>query len=55
VNTLPQPLEPDHLHWKLKHFYDSCMDLDNINIEQARQLKYDIRELGELTRLHLAS
>ncbi|CAG0915793.1 unnamed protein product [Notodromas monacha] len=50
VNTLPQPLEADQLPWKLKHFYDSCMDLDNINIDKASQLLLEIKQFGEVDK-----
>ena len=46
VNTLPRPLQADTSLWKLQNFYDSCMDMDNINIDRERRLTDDIRELG---------
>ncbi|CAG0921699.1 unnamed protein product [Notodromas monacha] len=46
LNTLPQPMDPEGLDWNMVTFYSSCMDLENINIDGARYLKDDIRELG---------
>lgn len=34
------------LSWKLKNFYDSCMDLDNIRNEGNRILMKDIESFG---------
>ncbi|XKL65303.1 hypothetical protein PGB90_008723 [Kerria lacca] len=34
------------LSWKLKNFYDSCMNIDNVNAEEERPLKKIIDSLG---------
>ncbi|XP_022917898.2 protein gone early [Onthophagus taurus] len=46
ITTLPLPLQLGTLEWKLMHFYESCMDVDTIEIDKHRPLVSMINELG---------
>lgn len=46
ITTLPLPLHTNTVKWKLKHFYESCVEIDNVNTDEARPLTSIISELG---------
>lgn len=48
IRTLPPPLHLGTIEWKLTHFFESCMDLDAIEIDADRPLTSIISEFGEL-------
>lgn len=49
INTLELPLHTGTVEWKLKHLYEACLDVDNVNSDDARLLLDIISELGECT------
>ncbi|XP_048525943.1 protein gone early isoform X2 [Dendroctonus ponderosae] len=46
ISTLELPLHAGTINWKLKNFYDACMNLDNVVLDAARPLTNIISELG---------
>ncbi|XP_065160757.1 protein gone early-like isoform X2 [Atheta coriaria] len=46
ISTLPLPLSRGTIEWKLKYFYDACVDVDAVNADGDRPLKTIISELG---------
>ncbi|XP_066139998.1 protein gone early [Euwallacea fornicatus] len=46
ISTLELPLRPGTVTWKMKHFYEACLDVDTIAIDRARPLTTIISELG---------
>lgn len=44
--TLRNVASSTSLNWKMKHFYESCMNLDNIETEEGKPLKKIITSLG---------
>lgn len=46
VATLPHQLQISSITWKIKHFYDSCMALDNIERDDKSPVQKIITELG---------
>ncbi|KAF4520934.1 hypothetical protein B566_EDAN008909 [Ephemera danica] len=46
IGTLPHPTRVSSLPWKVKHFYDSCMALDNVETDKALPLRKIITQLG---------
>jgi len=39
VVTLRNVASSTSLNWKMKHFYESCMNLDNIETDEGKPLK----------------
>lgn len=39
VVTLRNVASSNSLNWKMKHFYESCMNLDNIETDEGKPLK----------------
>ncbi|CAG2068310.1 unnamed protein product [Timema podura] len=48
IVTLPHPVKLSSVTWKLKHFYESCMALDNLETDKDQPLHRIINELGEM-------
>nr|CAD7585853.1 unnamed protein product [Timema genevievae] len=46
IVTLPHPVKLSSVTWKLKHFYESCMALDNLETDKDQPLHRIINELG---------
>ncbi|CAG9770513.1 unnamed protein product [Ceutorhynchus assimilis] len=46
ISTLELPLHTGTVEWKLKHFYEACVDVDSIASDGARPLTNIISELG---------
>nr|CAD7396102.1 unnamed protein product [Timema poppensis] len=46
IVTLPHPVKVSSVTWKLKHFYESCMALDNLETDKDQPLHRIINELG---------
>lgn len=45
VNTLPLPVRIGTVDWKLKYFYEACLDVDSTDAEKARSLRQIISDL----------
>ncbi|CAH1968437.1 unnamed protein product, partial [Acanthoscelides obtectus] len=48
IATLELPLHTNTLGWKLRHLYESCVNVDDVNAERDTPLKNIISELGKL-------
>lgn len=48
ISTLELPLHTGTVEWKLKHLYESCLDVDTLGIDGARPLSQIISQLGKL-------
>ncbi|GLV32218.1 gone early [Carabus blaptoides fortunei] len=46
IATLPLPVHTGTLEWKLKHLYESCIEIDNVDADGIRPLQQIITELG---------
>ncbi|XP_018570152.1 protein gone early [Anoplophora glabripennis] len=46
IATLELPVHSGTVEWKLKHLYEACLDVDNVNTDDARPLLDIISELG---------
>ncbi|XP_075237037.1 endothelin-converting enzyme homolog [Lycorma delicatula] len=46
ITTLPYPTKTTSLGWKIKYWYESCMALENIEVDEARPLRRIFTELG---------
>lgn len=44
--TLRNVASSTSLNWKMKHFYESCTNLDNIETDEGKPLKKIITSLG---------
>lgn len=51
IATLPLPVHTGTLEWKLKHLYESCMEVDNVDADGIRPLQRIITELGKYSFL----
>lgn len=47
ATTLPHPVHYGTVEWNLKHLYEACTEVNNVDIEGARPLTKIIRNLGE--------
>lgn len=47
ISTFELPLHTGTIEWKMKHFYEACMDVDTISTDGARLLTNMISELGK--------
>lgn len=55
VVTLRNVASSNSLNWKMKHFYESCMNLDNIEMDEGKPLKKIIStKLGMFCSLPLS-
>jgi hypothetical protein len=55
VVTLRNVASSNSLNWKMKHFYESCMNLDNIEMDEGKPLKKIIStKLGMFRSLPLS-
>ncbi|KAL1516794.1 hypothetical protein ABEB36_000651 [Hypothenemus hampei] len=46
ISTLELPVHIGTVEWKLKHFYEACLDVDTIALDRERPLTNIISELG---------
>ncbi|XP_065338294.1 endothelin-converting enzyme 1-like [Cloeon dipterum] len=46
INTMPHENRITSVSWKVKHFYESCMSLDNLEADKAQPLRKTITQLG---------
>lgn len=51
ISTISLPVYPSSVEWKLKHLYESCMEVDNVDADGVRPLLRIITELGMLSIL----
>ncbi|CAH1170116.1 unnamed protein product [Phaedon cochleariae] len=46
IATLKLPIHTSTVEWKLKHLYEACMDVDNVNVDGARPILDIINDLA---------
>jgi hypothetical protein len=46
INTMPHATRVSSVPWKVKHFYESCMSLDNLEADNSQPLRKTITQLG---------
>nr|CAI5857033.1 unnamed protein product [Callosobruchus analis] len=54
IATLELPLHTNTVGWKLRHLYESCMNVDDVNSDSDRPLKAIISELERIPNARLA-